>query len=537
MTEKKLDLLIIGGGITGAGIALDAALRGLQVGLVEMNDFAFGTSSRSTKLVHGGLRYLKQLEFGIVAETGRERAIVYENAPHVTTPEKMMLPFYKGGTFGKLSTSIGLKLYDFLAQVKKSERRFMLNREATLTREPLLKEEGLIGSGIYVEYKTDDARLTIEVIKKAVEIGAVAVNYAKAEDFIYEHGNLIGAKVKDVLSQKMYSLFAKKIINAAGPWVDQLREQDHSKKRKHLLITKGVHVLFDQKRFPLHHAVYFDHTDGRMIFAIPRDGKVYVGTTDTVYHGDFRYPRMTAEDRNYLLEAVNQMFPTLKLTGEDIEASWAGLRPLVHEEGKSPSEVSRKDEIFFSQSGLISIAGGKLTGYRKMAERVVDVVMKQLQKAENKSFVTSTTKEIRLSGGEVGGAKGFPIFMQEKLEEGKKLGLQSEEAKQLIQRYGSNINHIYHRMSRLQDCMHPLPPAVIASINYSLEEEMVVTPIDFFLRRTGTLLFDRSWVLRWKESVINYMADYFQWDDEQKQALTDDLDRELFYSIHPAEQE
>lgn len=211
MSEKQYDLLVIGGGITGSGIALDAISRGMTVALVEMQDFAAGTSSRSTKLVHGGLRYLKQFEVKLVAEVGRERAIVYENGPHVTTPEWMLLPIYRGGTFGKWSTSIGLWLYDRLAGVKQSERRTMLNARQTLEKEPLLKRDGLIGGGYYVEYRTDDARLTIEVVKKAVELGVDAVNYVKAEQFLYdERGRITGARCRDMIGGRVYDIRAKK---------------------------------------------------------------------------------------------------------------------------------------------------------------------------------------------------------------------------------------------------------------------------------------------------------------------------------------
>lgn len=232
MGNQELDLLVIGGGITGAGIALDAQVRGIQTGLIEMQDFGAGTSSRSTKLVHGGLRYLKQFEIKLVAEVGKERAIVYENAPHVTTPEWMLLPMIEGGTFGKFATSIGLKVYDFLAGVKKSERRYMLNREETMEKEPLLRKDKLKGGGVYVEYKTDDARLTLEVIKEAVARGALVANYAKADELIYENGKIVGVKVVDQLSGETTNVYAEKIVNAAGPWVDNLRDKDNSKKRE-----------------------------------------------------------------------------------------------------------------------------------------------------------------------------------------------------------------------------------------------------------------------------------------------------------------
>ncbi|MFX0560131.1 glycerol-3-phosphate dehydrogenase/oxidase [Tepidibacillus infernus] len=531
MSKEPLDLLIIGGGITGAGIALDAALRGMKVGLVEMQDFAAGTSSRSTKLVHGGLRYLKQFEVGVVAEVGKERAIVYENAPHVTTPEWMILPIYQGGTFGKFSTSIGLKVYDFLANVKKDERRTMLNVEETLKKEPLLKKNGLKGSGVYVEYRTDDARLTIETMKEAQKHGALVSNYAKVEELIYRDHKLIGAQVKDLISNQVYEIFAKKIVNATGPWVDHVREMDGSKQGKHLLLTKGVHLVFDQKKFPLHHAIYFDVPDGRMVFVIPREGKTYLGTTDTVYQGDIQNPRMTEEDRSYLLAAANNMFPDLKLTDRDVESSWAGLRPLIHEEGKSPSEVSRKDEIFVSDTGLISIAGGKLTGYRKMAERIVDLVAEKLQKEEQLRFPPSSTKNKTLSGGDVDGSKGFIDFIQRKVAEGMTLGLSKEEATNLVKKYGSNVNEIYRYIGQSSDSKIDLPKSVYGALVYGIEQEMVVSPLDFFLRRTGAILFNREWVINWKESVIQFMAEYLKWTEREKKQYRSELETELKYSV------
>lgn len=532
MASEPLDLLIIGGGITGAGIALDASLRNMSVGLVEMQDFAAGTSSRSTKLIHGGLRYLKQMEVHIVAKVGKERAIVYENAPHVTTPVRMILPFYREGTFGKLSTSIGLRLYDYLAGVKKSERRYMLNKAQTLEKEPLLKTEGLIGSGVYVEYKTDDARLTLEVMKEAAAHGALVTNYTKVEELLYLDGKIVGIKVKDLVSNQMYEIRAKKIVNATGPWVDQFREMDGSKHGKHLLLTKGAHLVFDQSRFPLQHAIYFDTNDKRMIFAIPREGKTYLGTTDTVYQGNLQKPRVTEEDRLYLLTAANTMFPTLDLKNEDIESSWAGLRPLVHEEGKFPSEISRKDEIFISPTGLISIAGGKLTGYRKMAEDVVDIIMKELIQEERKSFIPSITKRKTLSGGEVGGSSGYLEFIERTIVEGVRLGLNKKELERLVKRYGSNIDKIYQI---IQDTDHNLisryrlSKEIYGSLLYGIKEEMVVTPVDFFLRRTGALLFDRAWVMKWKEPVIQFMADYFKWNEEEKEQYVIELETEAWF--------
>ncbi len=614
MAQAPLDVLVIGGGITGAGILLDAAARGMRAGLVEMQDFAAGTSSRSTKLVHGGLRYLKQLEIGVVAEVGRERAIVYENGPHVTTPEWMLLPIYKGGTFGRLSTSLGLRVYDLLAGVKRGERRSMLSAEAALEKEPLLRREGLLGGGYYVEYRTDDARLTIEVLKAAAAQGAMAANYAKATELRYEGGRVVGAAVRDRVGGGTYELRARKVINAAGPWVDTLREWDGSKQGKMLQLTKGVHLVFDQGRFPLGQAVYFDTPDGRMVFAIPREGKTYVGTTDTVYQGDIAHPRMSEADRQYVIDAINGMFPSLRIKAEDVESSWAGVRPLIYEEGKSPSEISRRDEIWQSDSGLITMAGGKLTGYRKMAETVVDRVAAQLGKEHGLRFHACATKHLPISGGQVGGGAAFVGYVRSKSMEAEGLGLPREVAATWTAKYGSNADRLFaiagemlraggasngspavgvvrtdreaeeyqsgvvgggtesergkesvpgengvidpgcadrkvprkaedeaeavsglfeQREARPMAGSDLLPLEVAVPLKYALDEEMVVTPGDFFIRRTGSLLFDIAWVRRWKEPVIVYMAGYFGWSAEEQARHADELERALLEAVVP----
>lgn len=535
MKQRPLDLIVIGGGITGAGIALDAATRGLNTALFEMQDFAAGTSSRSTKLVHGGLRYLKQFDVKTVSEVGKERAIVYENGPHVTTPEWMLLPLYRGGTFGKFSTGIGLRVYDFLAGVKRSERRRMLPRQETLAREPLLKQEGLVGGGYYVEYRTDDARLTIEVMKEAVRYGAKAINYMKVESFLYENNKVAGVRVVDQLDGSAYEFQAKKVINASGPWVDELRDKDGSKTGKHLQLSKGVHLVIDQSKFPLKQAIYFDTPDGRMVFAIPRDGKTYVGTTDTFYKADPVQPVMTKEDRDYIMAAIRYMFPTVQLAEADIESSWAGVRPLIYEEGKSASEISRRDEIWQSPSGLITIAGGKLTGYRKMAETIVDLVMRLLSREESLAFVAAKTKHLPISGGHVGGSDAFPQFVRQKTEEGVRRGLDAALAERWARLYGSNVDRIFELAERRREGAEQsgLPPEVLVPLLYAIDEEMTVKPVDFFIRRTGALFFNIRWVREWKQPVIKFMASAFGWTPEQRDEYTQELDIALHQAITP----
>ncbi len=527
IVKETFDIIIIGGGITGAGIALDAASRGMKVLLIEMQDFAGGTSSRSTKLIHGGLRYLQQFEVKMVADVGKERAIVYENGPHVTTPEWMLLPFHKGSNLGPFTTNIGLRVYDFLAGVKRGERREMLSIKGTLTKEPLVKKHELKGAGYYVEYKTDDARLTVEVIKKAAEYGAVALNYVKAADFIYDENNQITSITGiDQITKKSYELKGKKIINASGPWVDEIREKDGSKKGKTLLLTKGIHLVFDKESFPLQQAVYFDTPDKRMVFAIPRAGKTYVGTTDTVFEGDIIHPLVTKEDRDYVLKAIDYMFPELGISAADVESSWAGLRPLIAEEGKnSPSEISRKDEIFVSDTGLISIAGGKLTGYRKMAEQIVDLVAAQFKEARGILYSASTTKHLPISGGEVGGAQGFQNFKASKLKEAINIGITESVASNLIQTYGSNVDVLfkcYEESNRTAE-KYNIDPLVFAELTYAMEYEAVYKPSDFFVRRTGALYFNIAFVKQTKEQIIHYMAEQLAWTEQQTKSYREEL--------------
>ncbi|MEL3747835.1 glycerol-3-phosphate dehydrogenase/oxidase [Staphylococcus haemolyticus] len=525
LQNEEYDVVIIGGGITGAGIALDASQRGMKVALVEMQDFAQGTSSRSTKLVHGGLRYLKQAQIKVVAETGKERAIVYENGPHVTTPEWMLLPMHKGGTFGKFTTNLGLTAYDRLAGVKKYERKKMLSKKQTLNKEPLVKKDGLKGGGYYVEYRTDDARLTIEVMKRAEENGAEILNHTKSTDFIYDSKSKVrGIEVQDLLTGEMYEINAKKVINAAGPWVDEVRKKDYTRNNKQLRLTKGVHVVIDQSKFPLRQAVYFDtEKDGRMIFAIPREGKAYVGTTDTFYDNDKTKPLTTQEDRDYLIDAINYMFPDVNVKDEDIESTWAGVRPLILEDGKDPSEISRKDEIWEGKSGLLTIAGGKLTGYRHMALEIVDLLAKRLKQEYKLTFAECKTKHTPISGGDVGGSANFESFVERKVEEGKAIGLQADVAKRLASKYGSNVDKLYNIAQIAQDKDLKLPLELYVELVYSVQNEMVFKPTDFLIRRSGKLYFNIKEVKQYKDAVVEELAKLLNYTQSQQNEFTKEI--------------
>jgi glycerol-3-phosphate dehydrogenase len=508
LASQPFDLIIIGGGITGAGIALDAASRGLKTAMVEKNDFAFGTSSRSTKLIHGGLRYLKQLEFGLVKEVGSERAVVHRLARHLVVPEKMLLPLSEKRGMGYWLTSIGLMIYDWLAGVKTEDRRLMLTKQQTLKCEPLLRKDDVKGGALYAEYRTDDARLTIEIVKCAVAHGAVVLSYAEVTDFVYKYDQVAGIKVNDLISGNELTIHGKAIVSAAGPWVDELREINKSKTGKRLHLTKGVHIVVAHSRFPVRQAIYFNVDDGRMIFAIPRGRITYIGTTDTNYEGDKDRVFTSQEDAQYLIAAVNANFPSIKLSIDDIESSWAGLRPLIHEEGKSASELSRKDEIFESPSGLISIAGGKLTGYRKMAERVVNLVIKS--HFDDRKLQPCRTDQIKLAGAGFASVKEVKKFTEHVAAKFREMGLPNASS-YLVENFGKQSDEIL-KIAESLDKVQPDVRLLSALLLYCTHHEMICRVQDFLVRRTGLIYFDIHQVEKWKNEIVNQCATLLGWD-------------------------
>lgn len=505
LKTKEFDIIVIGGGITGAGIALDAASRGLSVAVIEKQDYASGTSSRSTKLIHGGLRYLKQLEVKLVSDVGKERAIAYQNAPHLVVPEKMLLPLIKGGSLGKFTTSIALWFYDRLAGVKGDDKRKMLSKQRTLAKEPLLRDDILLGGGYYAEYRTDDARLTLEILKTAYSYGAISLNYCEVSELTYENDKSNGVICKDLLNDDIFEVKALKVVNAAGPWCDIIRKKDKSLTGKRLHLTKGVHLVFPKDKFPLRQSTYFDVPGGRMIFAIPRLGVTYVGTTDTNYNENLEEPNVTLDDVDYLLKAINNLFPKADLTVNDVISSWSGLRPLIHEEGKDPSELSRKDEVFISDSGLITITGGKLTGYRLMAKKIVDLVSKDIG-AKN----PCKTDTIIINGGNFKNTEEVFQYIHNVKIKLRTARIDEAKAEYLVRNYGKQTEII------LDNFVSKKKANIVESeMWFALNYEGICTLEDFFNRRTGKLNFDPLSVLTELDIVLPIAKAYFNWNEEQ----------------------
>jgi len=516
MSSSKLDILIIGGGITGSGIALDAVSRGYKVGLVEKQDFGSGTSSRSGKLIHGGLKYLKQGDLPVIREVGRERAIVHENSKHLVIPVQMLFPIVKNGSFNKVTLKIGLASYDKLAGVKKEERHYMLTKKEVFEQEPLLNDETVSGGGMYIEYRTDDSRLTLEVAKTAHEHGALLCNYAEVIDIIKDQqGQAIGVRVKEMTTGRTFEIFAKYIVNAGGPWVDMVRQLNGPISGKRIHLAKGIHLVVPFSRFPVNESIYFDAA-GRMIAVVPRDGCTYIGSTETDYHDDLDDVRVDQEDVDYLLDCINGMFPTVKLTEQDITSSWAGLRPLIQEEGKQAAELSRKDEIFEADSGLITIAGGKLTGYRKMAERVLDYIINKGELAPS----PSQTAEIKLTGGKFNHYEELLHLSKSALLEFLHFDITEELVKEYFYRYGTNTPKLFNIMKELisnetNEHKEFKQIAAAAEILYTMEHEMVVRLTDFFDRRTGYLLFNRNMIPEIIDVVIAHFSKELNLSEKQ----------------------
>jgi len=511
LARDQFDLLVIGGGITGAGIARDAALRGLRVALVERRDFAVGTSSRSSKLIHGGLRYLQQGDVGLVMEAANERRVLRRLAPHLARPIQMLVPVHSRAGYAKISA--GLWTFDRMARVLKDERNEMLSRDETLALEPLLRPDALYGAGTYYEYLTDDARLVIENIKSAAALGAVMANYAEVTELVAEHGRLTGVVVRDATTGDALAVRATVVVNAAGPWVDAVRLLQGDGERPRLHLTKGIHLILPRERLDVARIVVMTTPDRRAVFAVPRGDVVYLGTTDTDYEGRFDDPWITLDDARYLLEAANATFAVDRLDLDDVVGAYAGLRPLLQQEGKKPSEISRKDEIMVGPTGLISIAGGKLTTYRKMAERVVEMVAQRLAESGARLLEPRGQSDREMLSG--GGTGDEPAAFATRLKQ-RWPQVGADIIDRLVTVYGSNGERMVEAMAgdpRLAERCAAGQAVTRAEVAYAVRDEMAVTLEDFLERRARLFLWDRHNGLTVAAAAARLMGSMLGWDN------------------------
>jgi glycerol-3-phosphate dehydrogenase len=493
---RRFDLLVIGGGITGAGVARDAAMRGLDVALVEKDDFASGTSSRSSRLVHGGLRYLEHAQVGMVRESVRERDTLLRIAPHLVRPLRFTWPVYRGARIGRWKLRAGLKIYDLLARAGEESRHRVLDPDGVLQNEPQLSGDNLRGGASYWDASTDDSRLTLANIMSAASYGAVVANHCAVIAVIAENGKVTGAVVDDVRSHAQLEVTARVVVNATGPWRERISAMESEAvsgtvKREARTIfrlgkprsrsaTKGVHVAVPRERVENRDAITITSPDdGRVMFILPADTCTIIGTTDTWTAESPDEVRPSVMDVSYLLRAANKYFPAATLTRDDVIAAWAGIRPLASTApGSNPSSISREHAITRDAAGVIIVSGGKLTTYRAMAAEIVDTVERSLGNQPS----AATTADAQLPGAERGGkvatlASGDPT---------------------------------------LADVIEPGLPYTFADLIYAIRNEMALTLSDLFMRRTRIAFETRDHGAAATSRVIDLVGRTAEWSDFRK---------------------
>lgn len=473
LSSEEFDLLVIGGGAVGTGIAWDAALRGLKVALVEKEDFSAGSSSRSSRMIHGGLRYLEYLHFGLVREASRERKVLLRIAPGLVRRTPFLIPFYEKDRPSPPVMNVGLMLYELLGWVSRSQHHRMLGPEESLAREPILQPQGLQGAARYYDALTDDARLVWAVAEKAIQAGAVLCNHAQVVSFLKGgRGRLVAAGAKDLLRGREAEVHARLVVNASGPWADAVRLLDDPEAQPLLRPTKGVHLVFRTERGPRRDAVVFNAPqDNRKLFLVPWGQFDYVGTTDTDYAGSLEEVQVEPVDIAYTLQAMEHAFGN-RYREASIWSTWAGVRNLLWDEEERPGRVSREHRYVRSPSGLLTVAGGKLTTFRSMAEQVTSLALREL----------GTTGR----AGQTAHVALLPPFPEEwdQLET-------DQRTAELVWNYGARSWAVIRRMLERPEQAAPLSPGSSypwACVDHAIEEEMAQTVSDVLVRRTRTVL-------------------------------------------------
>lgn len=521
--DEVYDLLIVGGGITGAGVARDAASRGMKVALVEANDFSYGTSSRSTKLIHGGLRYLENFEFKLVFEALSERQLLFEIAPHLVHPIRFVLPLYKSSRVGMFKMGCGMWLYDLLSMFRGGVHE-RLSKKQALERAPYLKEDGLLGAYVYSDAYMDDDRLVFETLRSANDHGAKSVNYAKAQASIVENGKIIGMSCEDVIGGKKFQVKAKHVISSVGPWTDIFAESIQSKWKKILNPSKGVHLTISKQRFPAEEAVVLsDDEKSRIVFVVPRNDMVVLGTTDDSYRGDPAEVRTLEEDVDYLVEMLNSYFPKSQLKKEDFIASYAGVRPLVKTDEGSVGKTSREHTVLSFDEGITFVAGGKYTTYRKMAEDIVEKSLKFMPDAEFGRNNTKTPLNPQCSKKEIVRSEGFIAKWAQDYSVSEK------DVRWLWVRFGAEAECIVKKMLDYRE--HGEAALWMAEAHHAIQNTMCLHLLDFYTRRTPLFLGVEGQGFKFKNEITSVFVEELSWSEAEKasqlKALNDFVEFEL----------
>ena len=511
MAAEPMDVLIIGGGITGAGIARDAALRGVRVALVDKTDVAGGTSSRSSRLIHGGIRYLEHGDLRLVFEASRERRILLRIAPHLVRPLPFLFPAYRGARVPPWKLRAGLWLYDLLAAFRNVHAHRWLGAKRVRAAEPGLRDKDLTGAGLYYDAQTDDARLALATLRSAAAAGALVASYTEVLALAKPDGRVAGASVRDVLTGRRLEIRARVVVNATGPWVDAVRRLDEPAATPLLRLSKGAHVAVPRARIGNMHAVTLTSPlDGRVMFVLPWGDLSYIGTTETEETVSPERVRATGNDAVYLLRSANAFFPRARLAPHDVVSTWAGLRPLLAPDGsRSAGAVSREHRIVESASGLITIAGGKLTTYRVMGRDVMDRVAARLRKLDGRRPPPApATDELPLPGGETA---DLDVLVSGAVAR----GVGEPTAQHLVASYGTESAAVLNLVDRQRGLGKPIlegRPEIRAEVVHAVQREMAVRLADVLIRRTHLFHQARGQAVTATTVVADLMAPLLGWD-------------------------
>ncbi len=514
MARETVDLLVIGGGITGCGIARDAAMRGIRTALVDKGDFGSGTSSHTSRLIHGGLRYLETGEWRLVLQASRERRILLGIAPHLVRRRSFVFPVYSGGRVPRWKLAAGLWLYDLLALFRNVRAHRRLSKREVLKAEPGLRPQGLKGGARYFDAQCDDARLVLANARSAHYHGALVANYVEATEFLTAGGRICGVRAVDRMTGREFTIRALVVVNATGPWSDRLRPASGERL---LRPTKGAHVVVRRDRLGNREAVVITSPiDGRVMFILPWGELSYIGTTDTDCEESPDEVRATAADVVYLLRSANAYYPAARLSLEDVLSTWAGLRPLLRSDGqRNPSQVSREHKVVEHPDGLITVVGGKLTTYRLMAAEAVDLVTRRLHQLDGRPIPKRPpTHREPLPGGE---ARDLGVIARE-IEE---LGFPPRLAAYLVERYGTEAMAVV-RLARADKTLNrPIAeahPAILAELLHAIQREMALTLCDLLIRRTHVFYETGDHAVAAAPAVVDLAGEALGWDAPRKAA-------------------
>ena len=528
MAEEEFDLAIIGGGITGAGAARDAASRGMKVALVEASDFAFGTSSRSSKLIHGGIRYLENLEFHLVFEALSERQRLFEMAPHLVHPLRFLLPVYQGGRVPAWKMGLGMMAYDALSLYEAPELSAFLDVEEVHQEFPALQTKSLDGAFAYYDAYMDDDRLVLETLRSASAYGATVANYVRAIGAEFTDHQVTALECEDEASKRKFKIKARHFISTVGPWTDRLGQTLFKDWKNKLRPSKGVHLTFNKSRFELHDAVVMA-AENRIVFAIPRHEMIIVGTTDTDYPGDPAQVRTEEEDVRYVLKVIDQYFPGAKITRDDIIGCYAGVRPLIDDGSATESKTSREHLIWTDPRGVTFVAGGKYTTYRNMAQQTVEEALRGFAVEERVRFGHSQTI------APLNPLVTDSLFERAKVEHtrwAEDWHLPLEITFALAERHGLEAEIIIQKALPLRArCKDAEEWMWCAEALHALEHTMCLTLTDFYLRRTHLILAREDHGIPFAKTIARVMGERLGWSERRQTDEINALQNQLVWEL------